>query len=170
VNRHKLLLILSNVELVISGTMMCVMIALAALNTFFRYFLNSPIYASDEIVLTLFIWTIFLGAAYCYRKKRHIGVDILVNLMPVKIQVFMRLLVGLALVITNITMAYLSLVLSANSTVRLIPLLKVPYAVRHVAPFIGFALMSVYAVFFFINDIKVTFSFNKAPGKTGAPS
>ena len=130
------------------------MILIAAVNTFSRYLLNSPIFASDEIVLTLFIWTIFLGASYCYKKKLHIGVDLLVNLMPGGLQTFLKLLVGVTLVATNIVMAYLSFQLSANSMIRMIPLLQIPYAVRNSAAFVGFALMSVYSIGFLISDVK----------------
>jgi TRAP-type C4-dicarboxylate transport system permease small subunit len=168
-SKHKLLHILSNLELVISGVFMCVMILIAAVNTFARYLLNSPIYASDEIVLTFFIWTIFLGAAYCYRKKRHIGLDFLVNLMPHYIQLFLRFLVGLILIVTNITMAYLSLGLAANSMIRMIPLLQIPYVVRNSAAFVGFSLMSIYAVYFFVIDLKVIFASLRALRKSGGP-
>ena len=159
--KQKLLYFVCNLELFISGTFMCLMIFIAALNTFSRYLLNSPIFASDEIVLTLFIWTIFLGASYCYKKRLHIGVDILVTMMPGGVQTFLRLLVGFILIVTNITMAYLSFQLSANSMIRMIPLLQIPYAVRNSAAFVGFALMSVYSVRFFIDDVRALLTRNR---------
>lgn len=161
-NKQKLLHILSNLELVISGTFLCLMILIAAVNTFSRYLLNLPIFASDEIVLTLFIWTIFLGASYCYKKKLHIGVDLLVDMMPDGLQTFLKLLVGVVLVVTNIVMAYLSFQLSANSMIRMIPLLQIPYVVRNSAAFVGFGLMSVYSIGFLISDVKALLGRSKA--------
>ena len=133
---------------------MCLMILIASANTFSRYLLNSPVFASDEIVLTLFIWTIFLGASYCYKKNLHIGVDILVNLMPRAFQTSIKIIVDLVLLATNIMMAYLSLQLAGNSMIRMIPLLQIPYAVRNFAAFVGFTLMSIYSICFFVRDLK----------------
>ena len=33
-----------------------------------------------------FAWTVFIGSAYAYRKRQHLGVDILINRLPYRIR------------------------------------------------------------------------------------
>jgi TRAP-type C4-dicarboxylate transport system permease small subunit len=42
-----------------------------------RYVLNSPIGWTLELCLTLWIWIVFWGAAFCVRDKDHVTFDIL---------------------------------------------------------------------------------------------
>lgn len=146
--------ILSEFELYIAGAFLSVMIMIAAINAFSRYLFNRPIRAADEIVLTLFIWCIFLGAAYCYKKKFHIGIDIFVSALPRYLNIAVRLLVGLILIGTNVMMAHLSWQQSVVGLNRMIPMLQIPYTWRNAAAFISFSLMALYAIYFFYLDLK----------------
>jgi len=143
------------------------MIAIAATNAFSRYLLSRPIRAADEIVLTLFIWTIFLGASYCYKKKFHLGIDIFVNLLPRVVQTVIKLLVGLILIATNAMMTQLSWQQSIVGLNRTIPMLQIVYTWRNAAAFVGFALMTVYAVYFFAQDIRALFKPEAEPETEG---
>lgn len=51
-----------------------------------RYFLKRPLYWSEEVATGLFVWTVFIGSAYAYHKHAHLGVDILINILPEKIR------------------------------------------------------------------------------------
>lgn len=57
-----------------------------------RYFLKRPLYWSEEVATGLFVWTVFIGSAYAYRKHAHLGVDILINILPEKIRKVVKLL------------------------------------------------------------------------------
>jgi TRAP-type C4-dicarboxylate transport system permease small subunit len=52
------------------------MIVIAFLQVFFRYVLNSPLFASEEIARLLGVWLTFLGSALAVRYREHISVDI----------------------------------------------------------------------------------------------
>ena len=73
--------ILTNLDAVICGTTLTVCVVLVNLNVVFRYFLNNPIKWTDEVVTSLFIWTVFMGSAYAHRRHAHLGVDIVMNLI-----------------------------------------------------------------------------------------
>ncbi|MCR5089512.1 MAG: TRAP transporter small permease [Oscillospiraceae bacterium] len=73
--------IFSNLDAIICGTTLTLCVILVNVNVVFRYFLNSPIKWTDEVVTSLFVWTVFMGSAYAHRRHAHLGVDIVVNLL-----------------------------------------------------------------------------------------
>jgi TRAP-type C4-dicarboxylate transport system permease small subunit len=56
------------------------MVALISLQVGFRYLLNQPLTWSEEVARHLMIWSALLGAAVAYRRKGHLGMDVIVML------------------------------------------------------------------------------------------
>lgn len=48
----------------------------------FRYVLNDPLTWSEELVLVLFGWMVFLGIANAFRYRSHIIIDVIVLFAP----------------------------------------------------------------------------------------
>jgi TRAP-type C4-dicarboxylate transport system permease small subunit len=59
------------------------MVVLVFGNVVLRYGFNSGITVSEEISRWLFIWATFLGAVVALRERGHLGVDMVVNRLPV---------------------------------------------------------------------------------------
>lgn len=78
--------ILKNLDAIITCVTLSICVIVVNINVIFRYFFNSPINGSEEFVTALFVWTVFIGCAYAHRTHAHLGVDILVNLMPEKLK------------------------------------------------------------------------------------
>ncbi|WHX42673.1 TRAP transporter small permease [Mesobacillus sp. AQ2] len=55
-------------------------------NVVLRYVFNSGLTWSEEISRYLFVWMVFLGAIAALKDKMHLGVDIVVNALPKKLQ------------------------------------------------------------------------------------
>lgn len=55
-------------------------------NVVLRYVFNSGLTWSEEISRYLFVWMVFLGAIAALKDKMHLGVDIVVNPLPKKLQ------------------------------------------------------------------------------------
>ena len=89
-NKITLKLILTNLDAIITAVTLSVCVVLVNANVIMRYFFNSPIRWAEEVVTSLFVWTVFIGSAYAYRKHSHLGVDILVNLMPPKVKAIVK--------------------------------------------------------------------------------
>ena len=89
-NKITLKLILTNLDAIITATTLSICVVLVNANVIMRYFFNSPIRWAEEVVTSLFVWTVFIGSAYAYRKHSHLGVDILVNLMPPKMKAVVK--------------------------------------------------------------------------------
>ena len=55
--------IITNLDAIICGVTLTICVFLINLNVIFRYFLNNPIKWTDEVVTSLFVWTVFMGSA-----------------------------------------------------------------------------------------------------------
>lgn len=62
---------------------MVVMLAMVFGNVMLRLFLNTGIDLSEEIPRYAFVWMTFLGAIVGVRRRAHLGVDMLVQALPV---------------------------------------------------------------------------------------
>jgi TRAP-type C4-dicarboxylate transport system permease small subunit len=55
---------------------------IVALDVFFRQVLGAPLLWPSEISVSLFVWSVLLGAAVCTRRKAHLVVEILPAMSP----------------------------------------------------------------------------------------
>jgi len=76
--------IIRNLDAIITGATLTACVVIANLNVIMRYFFNHPLQWNDEVVTGLFVWTVFIGSAYAYRKHAHLGVDIVTNALSPK--------------------------------------------------------------------------------------
>ncbi len=165
-------LILSNLDAIICGTTLTLCVILVNVNVIFRYFLNSPIKWTDEIVTSLFVWTVFMGSAYAHRRHAHLGVDIVVNLVhgPSKkvIEFIVSVLeIAILLLLTYISSQYvLNLIFKRGiiykikdgvftwGTIKLTytDTLRIPKWYTGIAVPLGFGLSFIYSVIDFLRN------------------
>jgi TRAP-type C4-dicarboxylate transport system permease small subunit len=69
-----------------SLTALLAMIVIIIYQVFSRQVFNSTPSWAEELSMLLFVWTSFLGVAYGFKAKLHIGVSFLVDLFPKKLQ------------------------------------------------------------------------------------
>jgi TRAP-type transport system small permease protein len=62
---------------------LAVMVVLVFGNVVLRYGFDSSISMSDEVSRWLFVWVTFLGAVVALQKHEHLGVDMVVDRLPV---------------------------------------------------------------------------------------
>jgi C4-dicarboxylate transporter DctQ subunit len=71
---------------VIEEKLIAIILGLMTLITFAnviaRYGFNANILWALELTVFLFAWLVLLGAAYAVKKGTHLGVDVLVNVLP----------------------------------------------------------------------------------------
>lgn len=70
----------------LSLSALLVMIVIILYQVFSRQVLQSTPSWAEELSLLLFVWVSFLGIAYGFRKKLHIGVGFLVGMFPKNLQ------------------------------------------------------------------------------------
>lgn len=67
------------------------MLGLIFVNVVLRYGFNTGISVSDELARVFFVWVIFIGSVLALRSKQHLGVNMLVDKLPIKLQKFLHI-------------------------------------------------------------------------------
>ena len=165
--------IVTNLDAVICGVTLTICVILVNANVIFRYFLNNPIKWTDEVVTSLFIWTVFMGSAYAHRKHAHLGVDIVINLIHGKARSIIEFVMDILQILILILLTYISAqyvcaliwkrgivfqwVEGALKYVGQIKYtytdtLRIPKWYTGIAVPLGFGLSLIYAIYFFLRD------------------
>ncbi|RVU38537.1 TRAP transporter small permease [Hwanghaeella grinnelliae] len=83
----------------IEETIIAVLLGLMTLLTFCnviaRYLFNSNILWALEVTVFLFAWLVLIGVSYCVKKNLHLGVDVLVGMVPQPTRRFVTLAAAL---------------------------------------------------------------------------
>ncbi len=146
--------ILKNLDAYFAGLMFAVTMVLVVVNVFTRYLLNFIIPWSEEVATSCFVYTVFIGAAWCLRTRQHVGVDLLVERLPEKVREVVHLLTDIVILILNSYVTYLSFLFLRSSKAKTMPILKISTNYLNFALTLGFGLMSVYSVIHCIRDIR----------------
>ncbi len=148
-----------NFDAVVTGATLTACVTLVNLNVIMRYFFNHPLQWCDEIVTSLFVWTVFIGSAYAHRKHAHLGVDILVNLFSPAIRQKVRLLFDILQILVLGMITYISgqyvyslIYVRGKYKLALTDMLRLPKWWTGIAVPIGFGLSLIYALYFFYQD------------------
>ncbi|SMC18841.1 TRAP-type C4-dicarboxylate transport system, small permease component [Desulfacinum hydrothermale DSM 13146] len=58
------------------------MAIITGVQVFCRYVLNHSLFWSEEVGRMLLVWITFLGATAAYKRKAHVGIDLVVRRLP----------------------------------------------------------------------------------------
>jgi len=76
----------SNIVEVIAATLVVALAIIVFLQVFNRFVLKAPLAWSEELAMLLFQWVSFLGAAIGVKHWRHFGIELVVKMLPEKMQ------------------------------------------------------------------------------------
>lgn len=144
--------ILKNLEELVAAAFLVVTTLLVVINIVCRYFLNMGLVWTEEVATGCFVWSVFIGSIAAFKRRGHVGVDIVVNLLPAGLKRIVATLMDIILVVLNTYMAYLSVVFITKSYTKLTPVLGVTSAYITAAIVISFVMMAIYSLVFVIQD------------------
>ncbi len=145
---------LAHVEVIISGIFLMVTVLVVILNVLLRAFFSSGLFWVEEVATTSFIWSIFIGAAAAYRHNLHIGIDLITKMFSKRVNEWLNMVIHSLMIIINGYISYLSVLMIQANKLKRTPVLDVPSVYVNLAITVGFALMTVHAVRFLIQDIS----------------
>ena len=85
--------IIFKVEEYFCAALLCTIVALSFITAIGRC-INHPVSWTIEVSQLLLAWLAFIGADMAFRSDKIMGVDILTRKLPVKLQVFIRLIMN----------------------------------------------------------------------------
>jgi TRAP-type C4-dicarboxylate transport system permease small subunit len=144
--------ICGNVPEIISSAAFAIILIVVFFNVMLRYFFSISFVWCEEVAAIGFIWVIFIGAAACYKRKMHIGIDVLVAAVPSNVQRYLQIFLHLFMVIINLWLIYLSLKFSISAWTKITLALRIPYTFLDIASTVGFMFMTYYACIDFIHS------------------
>lgn len=146
--------ILYNFEEFIASIFLIITTVLVVINVFLRYFMDTGLYWSEEVATGCFVWSVFIGAAAAYKRRMHIGVDLLVSKLPKSLRNLVTLLVDMLLILLNGYITYLSVIYVSMSYIKPTPVLGISSIYISLALVVSFIIMTIYSIIFIVNDYK----------------
>ena len=146
--------ILKNLDAYAAGALFAVTMVLVIMNVFTRYVLNFVIAWSEEVATSCFVYTVFIGAAWCLRTRQHVGVDLLVDRLPEKAREVVHFLTDVVIFVLNSYVTYLAVLFMRSSKAKTMPIMKISVNYLYAALLIGFGLMAIYSLAHCIEDIR----------------
>lgn len=135
--------VLANLDYIIAGVALSVLVLVTFFGVFARYFLGMPFAWGEEFQLACFVWITFLGVGAAFRSGSHVAIELLVERMPEKAA---RVVEIGGYVISMLIFAFflyygVQIVLSMLTMGRTTNILGIPYAAIYAVVPIGCLLM-----------------------------
>lgn len=146
--------VVTNLDAIITGVTLALATIIVNANVLMRYFFKSPLYWAEEVATGLFVWTVFVGSSYAYRRHAHLGVDILVNALPGKIRSVVKFTIKILELLILVMLTYVSVLYVSNTWDKLSNTLRMPSWYIAIAVPLGFGLSLVYSIIFLGMDLK----------------
>lgn len=148
----KILNRIMNLDYLIAGFSLVILVLVTFMGVIFRYFLNSPLIWEEEIQLMMITWTIYFGASAAFRSGGHIAIDMIVDSFPKKVQKIFDVLIFL---VTTGVLIFLmvngtALVDQFIRTGRVTNILHIPSQYVYIAIPVGCALMIISNTMYFV--------------------
>ena len=129
-----------------SEWLIIILMALVLVEVFFRYVVNRPLMVADEFGGYLLVAIIFLGGAYTWRQKGHIRVTALVERLPLKASIWLRLVTLVIAFIASVMLSIASynfVMFSFARGIKSSTWLQTPLQGPQLTLLIGFILLSL---------------------------
>lgn len=130
----------------VAASLLLLMAGTCALQIFFRYILNRPLFWPYEAALFFFVWLIWVGGATGIRDERQIRVDFFEKLFPVPFQLGVTIFNTLLSITLMVLVVYYGVkvtAIQANCDYEALPFRR--NFLFAVAPIVG-SLMVVYLI------------------------
>ncbi|NCB01501.1 MAG: TRAP transporter small permease [Spirochaetia bacterium] len=144
----------SNFEEIFASSFIIITTVLVMMNVVLRYFFKTGIYWSEEVATGCFVWAVFLGSAAGYKRKIHVGVDMIINYFSPTTKYIVNIIVDAILLFINGYITYIAIIYLSLSYKKPTPVLGISSAFISSSILFSFAIMSIYSIRFLIHDIK----------------
>ena len=136
---NKFLSFLGNIDIIVAGIMLAILIILTFLGVIYRYVLAAPFTWLEEVQTSCLVWIVFAAAGPAFRYGNHVAIEMFVDLMPKSMQKVMTVLISAIVVIV---LAYLfketlGFIAIFSRSGRATSMLKIPFSLIY-----GIALVS----------------------------
>ncbi len=115
---------------------------LIVLAVVFRYVVNDPLTWSEELIILMFVWVVFIGTAHAFRMRSHIVIDVILLFAPLWVRVMMGAISAAATLAVLVAVGWYGWHYTMRELPNLSPMLGISSA-WSVAPLVACCVLSV---------------------------
>ena len=119
-----------------------------------RYLFKNPLVWSEELLRYVFVWLIFLGTALGLRRKVHIRITFITDILPQKIRPWFGLCSDILIMFFTSILLWKSVYLCITQADQLSSALRIPITIPYLAMPVGSVLILLYALADAVNSVK----------------
>lgn len=153
---NKMLSFLGNLDIVVAAAVLAILVVLTFLGVIWRYVLSAPFTWLEEVQMACMVWIVFAAGGAAFRTGNHVAIEMVVDLMPKKLQKIVEILISIVVVAVIGYLFWQSIgfiqmfIKSGRST----SMLKIPYwLIYGIAP-ISFILMIISYFYSVLTGVK----------------
>lgn len=153
---NKAVSILMNLDIVVASVILAILIVLTFLGVIWRYIFNAPFTWLEEVQTSCMVWIVFAAAGAAFRSGNHVAIEMIVDMMPAKMQKIMEWLISVVVVIVIGYLFWQSIgfiqvfLKSGRST----SMLKIPYSVVYGIAIVSYIDMIISYFYSIIKGVK----------------
>ena len=152
--KASLVWVLANLEELIAGTGLVIVVCLTMYNIGNRYLLQRSGVWAPELAEMIFAWVVFLGAGAAWKRRMHISIDVLVRNLGPRMRTGVNILTDVILIIFLAFSAYLAAKITISSHTRLSPVLRLPFSYVYASVVLAFVLMLIRRVVALVHSLR----------------
>ncbi|MBI3311175.1 MAG: TRAP transporter small permease, partial [Serratia liquefaciens] len=133
--------LLVNLDDILACLVLAAIVAVTVLAVVMRYLLHAPLPWVEELQLALYLWVIMLGAVSAMKRRKHVGIDVFVNILPARARRFMAYWNDVLAILVLLSFAWLGLMLAQGAGEKITPILGIRYFWIDMAIPVGSLLM-----------------------------
>ena len=153
---NKIWAVLWNLDTIVASIVLAILIVLTFAGVPFRYILGAPFTWLEEVQLACMVWIVFAAAGAAFRSGNQVAIEMIVDLMPKKVQKVVEVLISIVVLAVLGFLFYQSLgfIQVFLKSGRATPMLKIPYyLVYGIAP-VSYVLMVISYFYAVIKGVK----------------
>ena len=153
---NKVLSILANLDIAVAAVILAVLIVLTFAGVILRYIFNAPFTWLEEVQTSCMVWIVFAGAGAAFRMGNHVAIEMIVDMMPEKMQKAMGWIISVIVVIVigflfRQSIGFIQVFLRSG---RSTSMLKIPYAWVYGISIISYIDMIISYFYSIIKGVK----------------
>ncbi len=153
---NKALSILMNLDIVVASVILAILIVLTFFGVIWRYIFNAPFTWLEEVQTSCMVWIVFAAAGAAFRTGNHVAIEMIVDMMPEKLQKIMEWLISavVVVVIGYLFIQSLGFIQVFLKSGRSTSMLKIPYAWVYGITIVSYVDMIISYFYSIIKGVK----------------
>ncbi|MDY2812354.1 MAG: TRAP transporter small permease [Dorea sp.] len=145
-----------NLDVIIASLILAILIVLTFAGVIWRYIFKAPFTWLEEVQTACMVWITFAAAGAAFRTGNHVAIEMIVDLMPKKVQKVVEVMISVIVMIVLgflfvQTIPYLQIFLESG---RSTSMLHIPYILIYGISLFAYADMAISFIYSIIHGVK----------------